>query len=149
MKIEQEIKQNKKFISNKEKALVNLLYTSNWYNTSSTGLLKDFEITVQQYNVLRILRGKFPNTTTCGEIKEVMLDKNPDLTRLVDRLVQKEFVVRSFNENNRRQVLVKISKKGLNLLSKLDPIIEKQTESTNITEKEAETLSNLLDKLRG
>ncbi len=149
MKIEEEIKQRKKFVSNKEKALVNLLFTSNWYNNTSNDLFKAHDMTTQQYNVLRILRGQLPSAVTCGEIKEVMLDKNPDLTRLIDRLVQKELVIRSFNENNRRQVLVKISKKGLSLLIKIDPEVNKQTESFKINEKEAELLSNLLDKLRG
>jgi DNA-binding MarR family transcriptional regulator len=149
MKIEEEIKQRKKFVSNKEKALVNLLFTSNWYNNSSNDLFKTHDMTTQQYNVLRILRGQLPAAVTCGEIKEVMLDKNPDLTRLIDRLVQKDLVIRSFNENNRRQVLVKISKKGLALLTKIDPEVNKQTESFKINEKEAELLSNLLDKLRG
>ncbi len=149
MKIEQAIKQNKKFHSNKEKIIVNLLYTYNWYNTIMVDFFKAYEITEQQYNVLRILRGQHPNAITCGAVKEVMLDKNPDLTRLIDRLVQKELVTRIFNESNRRQVLVKISKKGLLTLSKIDPEMIAQSDQINLTEKEAETLSNLLDKMRG
>jgi DNA-binding MarR family transcriptional regulator len=148
MRIEDEIKQ-KRFHSNKHKAYINIIFTTNWWNSKYNDIFKDYEITQQQYNVLRILRGQHPNSITCGEIKDVMFDKNPDLTRLIDRLVQKEFVVRTFNEKNRRQVLVKISKKGLLLLSKLDEIIDKPLDLASISEKEAEILSNLLDKLRG
>jgi DNA-binding MarR family transcriptional regulator len=149
MNIEQEIRQTKKFVSNKEKALVNLIFTYNWYFNTIGDLFKKHEITSQQYNVLRILRGQFPKSITCGDIKEVMLDKNPDLTRLVDRMIQKDLAERTFNEANRRQVLVKISKKGLKLLEKIDPELITLISTFNLSEREAEQLSQLMDKLRG
>jgi len=149
MKIEEAIKQ-KKFNSSKEKAWVNLIYTYNQLSGQLEELFKRFDLTQQQYNVLRILRGKHPECTSCGAIKEVMLDKNPDLTRLCDRLLNKGLVDRFVNEDNRRQVNVGITQKGLKLLDEIEPFIKANSRiAENLTEEEAEQLSDLLDKLRG
>jgi DNA-binding MarR family transcriptional regulator len=112
---------------------------------------KEVDITFQQYNVLRILRGKFPESLNPGEIKSVMLDKSPDLTRLVDRLLAKELVERGTCEVNRRKIDIKISQKGLDFLKSIDKKVKgvHEAHTLNLTEQEAETLSNLLDKLRG
>lgn len=147
MKIEEAIKQ-KKFESSQQKAIINLMYTYHWLSAQQDQLFKQFELTTQQYNVLRILRGKYPNSLCVGDIKEVMLDKNPDLTRLCDRLVKKKLLERQFNEYNRRQVLIKITEGGLNLLKEIDPHLKKQFKKLKLSEKEAEKLSDTLDKLR-
>ena len=136
MKIEEAIKQ-KKFNSSKHKAIVNLFYTYHAICDMHAGLFKKFDITSQQYNVLRILRGKHPDAIIVGYVKEVMLDKNPDLTRLCDRLLNKGYIVRNLNESNRRQVLIKITDKGLNLLKTIDPMVKQEEEKINLTEKEA------------
>ncbi|MBN8704065.1 MAG: MarR family transcriptional regulator [Bacteroidetes bacterium] len=149
MEIGKAIKQ-KKFESSQQKAMINILYTYNWLLDKTSTLFKDFDITQQQYNVLRILRGKSPQSVCVGEIKEVMLDKNPDLTRLCDRLVLKGFIERELNPDNRRQVLIKITKKGLGLLAAIDPIMRKETKFIfNLNDSESEKLSDLLDKIRG
>jgi len=149
MDIEEAIKQ-KKFESAQQKAWVNLIYTFNCLNDQVNQAFKDFDITQQQYNVLRILRGRFPEPASCASVKEVMLDKNPDLTRLCDRLVSKGLIERDLNADNRRQVVLKITNPGLELLKEIDPVMKKYNKSlNNLSEKEAEKLSELLDKLRG
>ena len=148
MKIEDAIQQ-KKFESAQHKAIVNLMYTFNQVSNLHDKTFKTFDLTAHQYNVLRILRGRFPKAICAGELKEIMLDKNPDLTRLCDRLLKKNLIERETNELNRRQVLIKITTEGLGLLKKMDPIVSGELKNLNLSDKEAETLSNLLDKLRG
>jgi DNA-binding MarR family transcriptional regulator len=129
---------------------VNLLFTSNYLIDYSNEIFKSFDITSQQYNVLRILKGRYPNNASCSSVKEVMLDKNPDLTRLCDRLVSKGLIARDTDENNRRQVNIRITNEGIALLEKIKPFITKHNlKLQNLTDEEAETLSNLLDKMRG
>jgi DNA-binding MarR family transcriptional regulator len=149
MKIEDAIKQ-KKFQDTWHKAVVNLLFTSNiWRNTESE-IFSPFGINPQQYNVLRIIKGKHPKPISPGEIKEVMLDKGIDLTRLVDKLLNLGLVARKISAENRRKVEINISKKGEALLNEIAPLLYSETSQlkTRITEEEAEMLSNLLDKLR-
>ena len=105
---------------------------------------------MQQYNVLRILKGQYPEFVPVGDVKAVMLDKNPDLTRLCDRLEEKGLIERNTNPCNRRQVLLRIAQPGLDLLDRSEPMLYEQAKKLqNLSDEEAETLSNLLDKLRG
>ncbi len=147
MKIEEEIKT--RFKSPYQKAIINIIYTANWLNYSIDKRLKEKGITHAQYNVLRILRGKYPEVCNAGEVKAVMLDKTPDLTRLIDRLLKKGLVERNQCPVNRRKVELKITRKGLDLLEVTDPIIEEETEKKrSITDEESEVLSDILDKFR-
>jgi Transcriptional regulators len=149
MKLEEEIQQ-KKFINNRQKAVVNIIYTNNWLLSSQTSYLKKYNVTVQQYNILRILRGQFPNPATIKTIKDRMLDKMSDASRIVEKLRVKGLVERKICPNDRRNVDVVINKKGLNLLSELDKInIESDKQMTNLTDAELKQLNDLLDKLRG
>ena len=149
MKFEHIIQQNE-FSSNLQKAMLNLIYTYNWHVDRISDFFKPFGITMQQYNVLRILRGKHPEFVAVGQVKEVMLDKNPDLTRLCDRLLEKKWIERETNSCNRRQVLLRITPVGLDLLAQIDPLIAQEAKQfAQLTEDEAEMLSTLLDKLRG
>jgi len=149
MKIETAIRQAKP-MQPLQKAIVNLIYTYHWHMEQGAAVFKPFDLTPQQFNVLRILRGKHPNAVPVGEVKCVMLDKNPDLTRLGDRLVQKGLIQRELNPQNRREVLMQITKTGMDLLEKIEVEMEKaKTQWQNLTDKEAEQLSDLLDKLRG
>lgn len=149
MKLEQEIVSNK-FDSSYHKSAVNIIYTYNWLTNKFRQRLNVYDITLQQYNVLRILRGQFPNPATVNLLKERMLDKMCDASRIVDRLVQKELVTRHTNDKDRRAVDIMISQKGLDLLLLLD---DKMTAADFIkdhfTEEEAAQLSDLLDKFRG
>ena len=120
MKLEDEIKQSK-FQDEWQKALLNILYTGNWLTDNFMNIAKKFGINDQHYNVLRILRGKHPKCACPSEIKEVLINKRGDLTRLLDKLVNMDLVDRNVNANNRRMVDLIITEKGLNLLSIMDP----------------------------
>lgn len=147
--IEQEIKQNKKFESEHEKAMVNILYTSSWLHNKNSARFKEFDITPEQYNVLRILRGSHPKPLMLGEVTCRMLDKNSNATRLVEKLRLKGLVKRELCPNNRRQVDIVITDKGLALLSKIDFTAEEWNASLKtITKTEAQELNRILDKLR-
>lgn len=148
MKINDSIKQNA-FENAQTKAWVNLMYTYHQMIDRTRQVFKKFGITQQQYNVLRILKGRKDQPATCGEVKRVMLDKNPDLSRLSDRLVDKGLIHRSINENNRREVELRITDKGLALLEAIRiPLKETIKLEDALTEREAERLSELLDKMR-
>lgn len=149
MKIGEEINQ-KKFESNFHMAHLNLMYTYNWFQDKTKDIMKSYEITSQQYNVLRILRGKGKESCSAGEIKNVMIDKSPDLTRLIDRLIAKDYVSRCVCPDNRRKLDIMITDKGLKLLKKMDPSLKEFSENLNkISDKEAIELSRILDKMRG
>ncbi len=149
MGLEDDIKQQK-FTSEFEKAAVNILFTSSWlYNINSTRL-KRFDVTPEQYNVLRILRGSHPETMMLADITCRMIDKSSNATRLVEKLRQKGLVTREICENNRRQVDIGITDKGLNTLKKIEAASDEwMTTLKNITRSEAQELNRILDKLRG
>ncbi len=149
MKIEDEI-QSSKFEDNYHKAVINISYTYSWLNNLLRINFEKYDLTSQQFNVLRILRGQSPKPATINMIKERMLDKMSDASRIVDRLMQKELVSRCTNNIDRRAVDIHISQKGLDILSRIDQ--EFKTADLlkhNLTEDEAATLSDLLDKFRG
>ena len=149
MKIDKEIFSNK-FENNHHKAIINLIYTYGWITNLLKQQLNKYKITLQQYNILRILRGQHPNPATINMLKERMLDKMSDASRIVDRLEQKELVNRFINTKDRRAVDILITKKGLDLLLKLDvEMSSKNFLDENINSTEAGILSDLLDKMRG
>jgi DNA-binding MarR family transcriptional regulator len=149
MKLEDEIKQGK-FNSPQQKVLVNIIFTANWVNAKLSDIIKTHNITLQQYNVLRILRGKYPKSANPGEIKAVMLDKNPDLTRLCDRMCTQGLISRSIDEVNRRKMNICITDKGLKVLEQIDPEIQKiENSMVHLQDSESGQLSDLLDKMRG
>jgi DNA-binding MarR family transcriptional regulator len=148
MKLEDEIKQSR-FTSAQQKAMVNIIFTANWATAKLRDIIKVHNITLQQYNVLRILRGKYPKAANPGEIKAVMLDKNPDLTRLCDRMSRQGLISRSVDEVNRRKMNICITEKGLKVLEQTDPAFrDLELALVNLKDSEAERLSDLLDKLR-
>ncbi|MFN3851241.1 MAG: MarR family winged helix-turn-helix transcriptional regulator [Spirosomataceae bacterium] len=149
MSILEDIKQTKPFRSPLEKVTVNILFTSNWLTTEQACFLKKYGLSGQQYNVLRILRGQHPNPITVNEIIERMLDKMSNASRLVDKLLLKGLVERNQRATDRRACDVSITEKGLKILNEIDGL-QKNWEGgfSKLTETEAETLSNLLDKLR-
>ncbi len=148
MKLEQEIKQSK-FRNEYHKLAVNVLYTNGWLMNLYSTLFSKYDITSNQYNILRILRGQYPNPATVNLLKERMLDKMSDASRLVERLRMKGFVKRELSPNDRRCVDVIITEKGLHLLKEIDKLNDKHDSSLkNLSESEAKKLNNLLDKLR-
>ncbi len=149
MNLGEEIKQ-KKFKSVYEQVIVNLLFTSNWAGSLHHKLLKPYGISQQQYNVLRILRGQYPNPASVGLITDRMLDKNSNASRLVEKLVHKELIERTVSKYDRRQRDVLITEKGLELLGKIDLEFEElEKQFTKLDVEEAKQLNDLLDRLRG
>jgi len=148
MNIEEEIKESA-FRSPYQRVVVNLLFTANWMQGKLLTFFKDYDITPQQFNILRILRGQYPNKISGVEIKARMLDKNSDIPRLLDRLVKKGYIQKTQCPNDRRAGEISITEKGLELLAQLDkPFHQMERESVGLTEEEANTLSQLLDKWR-
>jgi len=146
--LEKEINQNK-FKNEYQKLFINTIYTGNYLNLKSTCKLKAFGITPEQFNVLRILRGQFPNPATVNLINERMLDKNSNASRLVEKLRVKKLVERAECPEDRRAVNVRITKEGLAVLDKLDKVEEQWLdELKNLTEEEAHYLNFLLNKIR-
>ena len=149
MSIESEIKQNK-FKDEIHKLMVNQLFTGKWVTNLIAKQLKPFGITNQQYNVLRILRGQKNQYISVNAISERMIDKMSNVSRLIDKLVIKELVVRKINKKDRRQVDIAISEKGLSLVQKVESKEDDlKANFNNITNEEAKQLNHLLDKLRG
>lgn len=135
-----------KFTSNKVKALINIKYTSNWLNSRENDFFKPYGISPQQFNILRILRGA-KERTKVQIVKDRMIERAPNATRLMDKLCDKKLIERERCEHDRRVVYVKITNQGLELLATID---ENKNLSflENLTEKEAAQLSDLLDKIR-
>lgn len=148
MKLEEEIKQSY-FDSEHQKAILNIMVTNNWISSNQTKLLKNFDLTPPQYNVLRILRGAKGKPMMLSDISSRMLDKMSNATRLVEKLKQKGLVDRELCEFNRRQVDISLTIEGQHFLSLIDaPMREMSKIFEIITPKEANILNTILDKLR-
>lgn len=148
MSIEKDIKQNK-FRNIWHRVSVNLIFTSNWLLEQHKQHFDRGGLTLQQYNILRILRGSATPLSTM-QIRERMLDKMSDTSRIVDRLVLKQLVEKTVNAVDKRLVDVTISEKGLDLLRSMDQYAHEIDDCANtLTAEEAAELNRLLDKLRG
>ncbi|MFN4145775.1 MAG: MarR family winged helix-turn-helix transcriptional regulator [Runella sp.] len=148
MPIENDIKQTK-FRNIHHKMVLNLIYTHNWLVNEQYALLKPFDLTSQQFNVLRILRGQYPNPVRVNDIIERMLDKMSNVSRLVDKLLAKGLVERTSCPHDRRAVDVLITEAGLNLLKEIDAHQDTwEDKLRTLNDDEATQLSDLLDKLR-
>src|SRR4051812_18512275 len=119
MRLEDEIKQ-KEFSSEYHKGIINLMFTFSWLDDHSREFFKKFGLTPQQFNILRILRGQHPNPCTINLLKDRMLDKICDASRMIERLRKKELVERKVSLNDRRSVDIIVTKKGIDLLKKID-----------------------------
>ena len=147
MGIEQDIQQPN-FRNEFQKMGINLLFTANWLNEQIGKLLSDEGVTQQQYNILRILRGSATPLSTL-KIRERMLDKMSDTSRIVDRLIAKELVLKNTCEKDKRLVDITLSPKGLDLVDQLDQFndgIDDLLKGINASE--AATMNQILDKIR-
>lgn len=146
MEISQEIKST--FKSPQQKAIINIRHTANWMSNMQNSYLSRYDLTMPQFNILRILRGA-GDVLSVNTVKERMIEKSPNTTRLMDKLIEKGFMERVRCEKDRRVVYVNITPKGLELLQTLDLDFEESLLfSSNLTDEESEILSNLLDKIR-
>ena len=148
MKLEDAIKQ-KSFKSEGHKLNLNIIHTYSWLINEQKSYYEDHGLTMQQYNVLRILRGHYPEPYSTHMIRERMLDKMSDVSRIVDRLCKKGLVLSSKCATDKRLVDVVISDEGLRLLKQMDASIDKLSELfNNLSDSEQATLNELLDKVR-
>ncbi len=146
MKIDEIIKAN--FQSPQQKVIVNIRYTSNCLSNAQNSFMSKFDLTMPQFNILRILRGA-KDSISVNTIKERMVEKSPNTTRLMDKLIDKKLIERVRCDEDRRVVYVKITKNGLELLSQIDNEFNLNSlNKVDLTNEEAELLSDLLDKLR-
>lgn len=145
MGIEEHIKA--KFKDDHHRAIVNLRYTSNWIGAYYNQQLEQFNLTLPQFNILRILRGA-GDALSVQMVKERMLEPSPNTTRLIDKLLDKGFVKRQRCKSDRRVIYLKITSEGLENLEKVDTVFDDMSLKNNITKDEAVTLNNILDKLR-
>ena len=138
-----------KFSSVEQEGLLNLFIASNYLHSKLEIVCSKFNITLAQFNVLRILKGAQPNGYPRGEIIRRMVEPAPDVTRLIDRLIKEGLVERFNTEEDRRLSLARITKKGIALLTKINPEVDKflLDYSSTLTKSEKEILSNILEKL--
>ena len=149
MKIEEVIKSNVA-LKDAKKVILNIMYAQNVINDKFNEILKPYDLSGEQYNVLRILRGQKGNPANMCIIQERMLAKNSNTTRLIDKLLLKDLVTREVCPDNRRKIEVLITQKGLDVLTELDPKVDhhEQLFANNLTEIELQQLNNLLEKYR-
>lgn len=138
---------NSKFKDQRSKAFLNIKYTANWINSKEVEFFKSYGISPQQYNILRILRGAGKETKV-QVVKERMVERAPNVTRLMDKLLEKNLIVRHRCDKDRRVVFVEITDEGLLLLSEVDTQISDLNLLKNLSKEEAKVLSDLLDKIR-
>jgi DNA-binding MarR family transcriptional regulator len=148
MRIEEEIQQQQ-FATPAEKTLVNLVFTVNWLNERLDAALRPHGVTQRQYNILRILRGQQGKSICLEDIKGRMLDRNPDVSRLVERMRAAGLLDRTTNPDNRRRVEVRITQAGLDLLNDVEHLVKQSyAPLTQLGESEHAVINQLLDRLR-
>jgi len=138
-----------KFSSVEQEGLLNLFIASNYLHSKLDAICCGFKITLAQFNVLRILKGAHPEGYPRGEIISRMVEPAPDVTRLIDRLIKEGLVERFYSDEDRRLSLARITKKGINLLTKINPEVDKfiLDYSASLNKSEKEMLSNICEKL--
>jgi len=148
MRLEDEIKQ-KKFRSEYQKLALNIIFSNGWLSSYQKKFFDTYGITGTQFNILRILRGQHPEPVSVNTLRERMLDKMSDTSRLVERLRIKKLLVRNTCKNDRRKSDINITEKGLQVLKELDLIDSKfENVFNSLSLKEVKTLNDLLDKMR-
>lgn len=147
MGLEEEIKQ-KEFKSKQQRAFLNLIFTAGYLNLEQTRFFKPYQLSAQQYNVLRILRGQNGKPVTIGLIQERMLDKQSNASRLIDKLEEKKLVLRIVCPKDKRQMDITITNDGLEILKELDGKLDNKESGIDLTNDEADLLNDLLNKIR-
>ena len=149
MNLEKAILQER-FGSEQEKLMINIIFTSNFINLQTSRIFKSFNISAQQYNVLRIFRGQKGNPISLKEIEIQMLDKSSNVSRLIDKLMWKDLVDRAVSIKDRRKIALKITLNGLTLLKDIDPLITTFQDKFKgiVTSDVAKKVNDVLDSLR-
>jgi DNA-binding MarR family transcriptional regulator len=150
MPVLEEVIKSKPIKDPHRRAVLNVLYTGSWILGNITQILKPYDVSEPQYNVLRILHERHPDAMPLFQIQERMIQKMSNVSRLIDKLLEKQLVERSECPSNRRKVDIRITKKGIELLNGVAPELEKlfMDMSKNLKKEEAKVLADLLDTLR-
>jgi len=146
MKIENELKS--KFSSEQQKALINIIFTSNWVSNKIYAELKKYNLTNEQYNVLRILRGASPDSICLKEISCRMINRHSNTTRIVEKLLNKGYLVKESSDEDRRELSIRITESGMKLLSEIDSKSKIGEEIVKLSDEDSRHLNNLLDSVR-
>ena len=146
MKLEAAI-QSSGFKNEKQKAVVNIMYTAYQVKIRISKVLKDYGLTPEQYNVLRILKGKYPEQMCVKDIAERMIERSSNVPRIIDRLEVKKLVKRSQSGADRRETVIILAQAGINLLEAVTPELEKShNQVSDMDEAEVKQLNDLLDR---
>ena len=149
MSLEEDIQQQN-FRNDYQKATINLLYTHSWLEHKLSKFFKQYDLTLQQYNVLRILKGQYPNPISTSDLRERMLDRMSDASRIVERLYKKNLVIRKVCQNDKRKVDIVLSVKGMEIIDRLEEVVDHLDGFlSRLRPEEVQQLNSLLDKLRG
>ncbi|HEU4521207.1 MAG TPA: MarR family transcriptional regulator [Thermoanaerobaculia bacterium] len=150
-KLKREIKQTRPFSSLQEEVVLSMMRTADQLAVPMLDILRQVNLSLSQYNVLRILRGAGPDGLPCGEITERMVRRDPDLTRLLDRLESRGLVTRSRGTSDRRVVVAAIAPEGLKVLASLDDAVESTVKKTlaHMPASRLTALCELLEEARG
>ena len=148
MKLQEAIK-TEKFRNARHMAMLNILYTAYWLKTHNNAALKNYDLTSEQYNVLRILRGKHPEPMCVKDIGSRMLEKSSNVPRIIDRLVAKNFVERSNSQEDKRETIITVTDVGLKILEQSTKALDKVAEKIiGLDDAEALALNEQLEKFR-
>lgn len=148
MKLEEALKMTK-FADDTHKATLNILYTAYWLKNTFSNSVKETGLTMEQFNVLRILKGKHPENMCVRDIGSRMIEKNSNVPRIIDRLLTKKLVIRTHSERDKRETLISLTNEGIDLLHKANDILNNSTADTiGIDNNEAVVLNDLLEKMR-
>ena len=149
MSLEQSISQSK-FVSEQEKLMINVIYSANLLNLITSRLFKPYELSPQQYNVLRILRGQKGESIALMDIEHRMLDKSSNVSRLVDKLISKDLINRSISSKDRRRIEIVITSRGVSVLKEIDVILSEMNSKIKaiISDDNAKKTNRILDQLR-
>ena len=147
MKLEEVLK-TERFESMKQKAMLNVMYTAYWAKTKVSTTLKNHGLTTEQFNVMRILKGKHPEAMCVKDIASRMVEKSSNVPRIIDRMIVKGVAIRTQSEEDRRETLVSITDKGLKILEKANVDISTINMGLGLNEEDALLLNDLLERLR-
>jgi DNA-binding MarR family transcriptional regulator len=147
MKLEEAIKSSK-FTDEKHKAAINVLYTAWWLKNNFSTVIKNEDITVEQYNVMRILKGMHPEAMCVKDIGSRIIEKSSNVPRIIDRLVLKKLAKRTPSKLDKRETLVSLTENGMNILAKAITLMDKVQDDSGLDEKDALLLNDLLEKMR-
>ena len=149
MSLEEDIQQQN-FRNDYQKATINLLYTHSWLEHKLSAFFKQYDLTLQQYNVLRILKGQYPIPISTSDLRERMLDRMSDASRIVERLYKKNLVIRKVCQNDKRKLDIVLSVKGMEIIDRLEEVVDQLDGFlSGLRPEEVQQLNTLLDKLRG